>query len=130
MKTATLALVLGTLATAAVAAGSVDLSKYQRIGAYDLPIGSGSGANLLADEASAVTYNRDTKTLFVVGDGGTAITQVSLKGALIDSMTLAADASKPQGTYFYDPEGLAYAGNGQFVLGDWNLIVFFESLVR
>jgi uncharacterized protein YjiK len=33
-------------------------------------------------------------------------------------MTLAADASKPQGTYFYDPEGLAYMGNGQFVLGE------------
>ena len=111
-----LVLVLGTLGSAAATAGSVDLPKYQRSGAYDLPIGS--GANLLADEASAVTYNWDTKTLFVVGDGGTSITQLSLTGALIDSMTLAADASKPQGTYFYDPEGLAYVGNGQFVLGE------------
>jgi uncharacterized protein YjiK len=116
LKTASLALVLGSLGSTAAAAGSIDLSKYQRIGAYDLPIGS--GANLLADEASAVTYNWDTKTLFVVGDGGTAITQLNLKGELIDSMTLAADASKPQGTYFYDPEGLAYMGNGQFVLGE------------
>ena len=111
-----LVLVLGTLGSAAATAGSVDLPKYQRSGAYDLPIGS--GANLLADEASAVTYNWDTKTLFVVGDGGTSITQLSLTGALIDSMTPAADASKPQGTYFYDPEGLAYVGNGQFVLGE------------
>jgi uncharacterized protein YjiK len=116
LKSAFLALALGTLGTSAAAASSIDLSNYQRIGAYDLPIGS--GANLLADEASAVTYNWDTKTLFVVGDGGTAIVQLSLKGALIDSMTLAADASKPQGTYFYDPEGLAYVGNGQFVLGE------------
>jgi uncharacterized protein YjiK len=116
LKSATLALVLGTLGGAATAAGSVDLSKYQRIASVDLPIGS--GANLLADEASAVTYNWDTKTLFVVGDGGTAIVQLSLSGELIDSMTLAADASKPQGTYFYDPEGLAYVGNGQFVLGE------------
>ena len=116
LKSTSLALVLATLATAAAAAGGVDLFKYQRIGAYDLPVGS--GANLLADEASAVTYNWDTLTLFVVGDGGTAITQVSLKGALIDSMTLAADASKPQDTDFYDPEGLAYVGNGQFVLGE------------
>ncbi len=116
LKSATLALVLGTLGSTAVAAGSIDLSTYQLVGTYDLPIGS--GANLLADEASAVTYNWDTKTLFVVGDGGTAITQLSLKGALIDSMTLAADASKPQGTYFYDPEGLAYMGNGQLVLGE------------
>jgi uncharacterized protein YjiK len=116
LKTATLALALGTLGTAAAAAGSVDLSRYQRIGAYDLPIGS--GANLLADEASAVTYNWDTKTLFVVGDGGTAVVQLSLKGELIDSMTLAADPSKSRGVYFDDPEGLAYMGNGQFVLGE------------
>lgn len=119
LKSVALSLVLGTLggtATVATAASGIDLSKYQLVGSYDLPIGS--GANLLADEASAVTYNWDTKTLFVVGDGGTSITQLSLKGALIDSMTLAADASKPQGTYFYDPEGLAYVGNGQFVLGE------------
>lgn len=119
LPSAALALALGTLGTAAAAAtaaASVDLSKYQRIASYALPIGS--GANLLADQASAVTYNWDTKTLFVVGNGGTAITQVSLQGALINSMTLAADASKPQGTYFYDPEGLAYVGGGQFVLGE------------
>lgn len=111
-----MALVLGALTASAMAAGSVDLSQYQRIAVYDLPVGNGS--NLLANEASAVTYNGDSKTLFVVGDGGTAITQVSLQGALIDSMVLAADASKPQGTYFYDPEGLAYVGGGQFVLGE------------
>lgn len=111
-----MALMLSGLAASAAAAGSVDLSTYQRIGTHDLPIGS--GANLLADEASAVSYNWDTRTLFVVGDGGTSITQVSLKGELIDSMTLAADAGKPQGTYFYDPEGLACVGNGQFVLGE------------
>ncbi|MBC7729833.1 MAG: SdiA-regulated domain-containing protein [Microbacteriaceae bacterium] len=119
LSSAALALALGALSTAAAAAaavGGVDLSKYQRIASYDLPIGSGT--NLLADEASAVTYNWDTKTLFVVGDGGTSITQVSLQGALINSMTLAADTSKPQGTYFYDPEGLAYVGGGQFVLGE------------
>ena len=104
------------LAGLAADAGAVDLSRYQRIGSFDLPIGSGS--NLLADEASAVTYNWDTKTLFVVGDGGTAITQVSLSGQLIDSMALAADPTKPQGTHFDDPEGLAYVGNGQFVLGE------------
>lgn len=114
--TARLVLALGVLASSAVAAGSVDLSQYVRVGVYDLPVGSGS--NLLANEASAVTYNWDTRTLFVLGDGGTSITQVSLGGALINSMTLAADASKPQGTYFYDPEGLTYVGGGQFVLAE------------
>lgn len=111
-----LALLLATLAVPAHAAAPWSLNTYQRIAVHDLPIGSGT--NLLADEASAVTYNWDTNTLFVVGDGGTSITQVSLTGQLIDSMALAADPSKPQGTFFYDPEGIAYVGNGQFVLGE------------
>ena len=33
-------------------------------------------------------------------------------------MTLARDSSKPQGTYFYDPEGLTYVGGGKFVLAE------------
>jgi uncharacterized protein len=97
----------------------IDLSKYTRIGRYDLPEPTRTKAptgSLLAQEVSAVTYNPDTDTLFVVGDGGTSIVQVSKTGQLIDSMTLAADASKPQGTYFYDPEGLAYVGGGKFVM--------------
>lgn len=92
----------------------IDLKSYIQTGRYSLPVGS--GANLLAEEASAVTYNKDTGTLFVVGDGGTSITQVTKKGVLIDSMTLAADTTKPQGTYFYDPEGLTYLGGGKFAL--------------
>lgn len=98
---------------------SVDLSTYVRVGRYDLPEPTRTvppANSLLAQEASAVTYNKDTGTLFVVGDGGTSIVQVSKTGQLIDSMTLALDASKPQGTYFYDPEGLAYVGGGKFVL--------------
>ncbi len=66
-----------------------------------------------------MTYNKDTGKLFVVGDGGTSVTQVSKQGVLIDSMTLAADPSKVaccQGTYFYDPEGITNIGNGKFVL--------------
>ena len=100
---------------------SIDLSKYVKIGRYDLPeptrtsLPLGTAAwNLLAQEASAITYNKDTDTLFVLGDGGTAIVQVSKTGALIDTMTLAKGSS-PQGTDFYDPEGLAYVGNGKFV---------------
>jgi hypothetical protein len=41
--------------------------------------------------------------------------QVSKSGALIDSMTLAPGAS-PQGTDFFDTEGITYVGGGQFVL--------------
>jgi VCBS repeat-containing protein len=100
---------------------SFDLSLYVRIGRYDLPeptrtaLPTGTPAwNLLAQEASAVTYNKDTDTLFVLGDGGTAIVQVDKTGKLIDTMTLAKGSS-PQGTDFYDPEGLAYVGGGKFV---------------
>lgn len=96
----------------------LNLSNYIRIGRFDLPEPTRSTApfnNLLAQETSGITYNPDTDTLFVVGDGGTSITQVSKTGALIDTMTLAPGSS-PQGTEFYDPEGLAYIGGGKFVM--------------
>jgi hypothetical protein len=51
-----------------------------------------------------------------VGDGGTSIVQVSLTGALINSMTLGLDPTKPQGTAYYDPEGLTYVGGGKFIV--------------
>lgn len=107
--------------SAAHAAGplsGLDLATYVRVGRYDLPEPTRTAAPVgskLAQEASAVTYDWDTDTLFVVGDGGTSIVQVSKTGALIDSMTLAAGGS-PQGTEFYDTEGLAYVGGGKFVL--------------
>ncbi|HVW29277.1 MAG TPA: lamin tail domain-containing protein [Polyangiaceae bacterium] len=98
---------------------SMDLSKYVRVGRYDLPEPTRTmppdSTSLLAQEASAVTYDWDTDTLFVVGDGGTSVVQVSKTGALIDSMTLAPGGS-PQGTEFYDTEGVSYVGNGKFVL--------------
>src|SRR6185295_13701983 len=97
---------------------SVDLSRYVRVGRFDLPepTRTTSPANsLLAQEASAVTYNWDTDTLFVVGDGGTSVVQVTKTGTLVNSMTLAPGPS-PQGTDFYDTEGLTYVGGGKFVL--------------
>ena len=97
---------------------NIDLSNYVIVGRYDLPEPTRTTApahNLLAQEVSAVTYNPDTDTLFVVGDGGTAIVQVSKTGALIDTMTLAQGGS-PQGTEFYDQEGLTYIGGGKFVM--------------
>ncbi|CAN5130424.1 hypothetical protein BH10PSE17_BH10PSE17_11240 [soil metagenome] len=95
-------------------AATIDVANYIQTGRYSLPVGTGT--NLLAQEASAVTFNKDSNTLFIVGDGGTAIAQVDKKGVLIDSMTLGADPSQPQGTVFYDPEGIAYTGNGTFVI--------------
>jgi uncharacterized protein YjiK len=98
---------------------SMDLSRYVRVARYDLPEPTRTtppdGVSLLAQEASTVTYDWDTDTLFVVGDGGTSVVQVSKTGALIDSMTLAPGGS-PQGTEFYDTEGVTYVGGGKFVL--------------
>lgn len=109
----------GRIADPGVDVDAVDLSTYVRVGRYDLPEPTTTtppdGTSLLAQEVSAVTYNPDTDSLFVVGDGGTSIVQVSTTGALLDSMTLAPGGS-PQGTEFYDPEGLTYVGGGQFVL--------------
>lgn len=105
------------IALPAAAAVSIDLGSYARIGRYALPNPTNAPAppnSLLAQEASGITYNRDTDTLFVIGDGGTSIAQVTKTGQLVDSMTLAPGSS-PQGTAFYDPEGIAYVGGGRFV---------------
>jgi uncharacterized protein YjiK len=54
---------------------SVDLSTYLRIGRFNLPEPTRTAAppnSLLAQEASGVTYDWDTDTLFVVGDGRSA----------------------------------------------------------
>jgi uncharacterized protein YjiK len=96
----------------------VNLSNYIRVGRYDLPEPKRTVApinNLLCQEASGVTYNWDTDTLFIVADGTTSVTQVSKTGELIDTMTLALGGS-PQGTEFYDSEGITYIGGGQFVM--------------
>jgi len=81
---------------------TLDLSLYVRVGRFDLPEPTRTTAppnSVLAQEVSAVTYDWDTDTLFVVGDGGTSVVQVSKTGQLIDSMSLAPGSS-PQGTDF------------------------------
>jgi uncharacterized protein YjiK len=118
--TAVLATVTVPLAASATGAplSGLDLSRYVRVGRFDLPEPTRTPApahSLLAQEASAVTYDWDTDTLFVAGDGGTSIVQVTKTGQLLNSMTLAPGSS-PQGTEFYDTEGLAYVGGGQFVM--------------
>lgn len=119
-----LATAVAAQAGAAFASTSIDLSSYTLAGRYALPDPSVVAApanNYLAQEASGIAYNWDTDTLFVIGDGGRSITQVSKTGALINTMTLGLDSSKPQGTAFYDPEGITYVGNGQFVFTEERL---------
>ncbi len=108
-------------AITASAITNIDLSTYVRIGRYSLPEPTRTtppnSTNLLCQEASGVAYNWDTDTLFIVGDGARSVTQVSKTGVLIDTMTLALGSS-PQGTDFYDPEGITYIGGGQFVFSE------------
>ncbi len=121
---------VGSPATTHAGPKSIDLSMYVRIGRYDLPEPTRTtppdAVSLLAQEASGVTYNWDTDTLFITADGGTSIVQVDKTGQLIDSMTLPPGGSS-QGTEFYDPEGITYVGNGQFVMSeerDRQLVLF------
>jgi len=106
-------------ATVSVTTGptAIDLSQYVRVGRFDLPEPTRTtppANNLLGQEASGVTYNWDTDTLFIVGDGGTSVTQVTKTGALVSAMTLPPGGSS-QGTEFFDTEGITYIGGGQFV---------------
>ncbi|MGK2877661.1 MAG: lamin tail domain-containing protein [Solirubrobacterales bacterium] len=112
------AVVVPAATAQAVPLTGVDLSNYKRIGRHALPTNLSDPApvgSLLAQEASSVTYNWDTDTMFVIGDGGTSIAQVGKTGALIDSMSLATGSS-PAGTEFYDTEGISYIGGGEFVI--------------
>lgn len=113
--------------TVSIATGvtEVNLANYVRVGRYNLPeyrrtaLPAGTAShNLLCDEASGVTYNWDTGTLFICGDGGKSVTQVTKTGQLVDTMSLALNAGNPQGVEFYDPEGITYIGGGQFVLAE------------
>ncbi len=102
-------------ASAAVTESAIDLASYSIVGRYPLPTQFDSVAppgSELATEASAITYDWDTDTLFVVGDEGTSVVQVTKSGGLIDSMTL---------TGFEDTEGLSYVGGGQFVVAEERL---------
>ncbi len=86
-----------------------DLNNYTQTASFPLQYAT-SGANLLNAEASGVAYDKDTDSLFVVGDGGTAIVQVAKSdGHVIDSMTLNAGD-------FEDTEGITYVGGGKFAL--------------
>jgi len=83
---------------------TLDLTQYTLTGSYALPS--------LASEASAVTWNWTTDTLFVLGDEGDSLVEVTKTGALVSSMTL---------TGFDDTEGLTYIGGTQFVLTEERL---------
>lgn len=104
---AVLSIIFGPGVCGTAMAAILDLSTYTLASTYSLQRGSS-----YCREASAITYNWDTKTLFVVGDEGEALVEVSLTGETISTMTLEE---------FDDTEGLTYVGNGQFVITEERL---------
>lgn len=84
-----------------------ELDNYTQTGNFALQVGT--GGNLLNDEASGVAYDKDTDSLYVVGDGGTSVAHITKDGQPIDSMRL-------NGGDFEDVEGIAYIGAGKFAL--------------
>lgn len=98
-----LILLLSTTCLSANAAFS--LSNYQLTSSYVIPKAS-------ASEVSAVTWNWDTDTLFVVGDGATSVLEINKQGQALSSMSI---------TGFADTEGLTYIGGNQFVIAEERL---------
>jgi len=83
----------------------LNLSNYQIVGGFDLP-------SVTASEASAITYNWDNDHLFVVGDEGDALVELTRSGAVVSTMTL---------TGFDDTEGLTYIGSGKLLITEERL---------
>src|SRR6185437_8354001 len=123
---AIVALLAVAAASASAAVTSVNLAQYKRVARFPLPLPPGTPApthSLLAEEASGVTYDPANEHLYVVGDGGTSVVEVDKEGHLLSSMTLAPGNS-PQGTTFYDTEGIAYVG--QAPSGEPELVITEE----
>lgn len=104
-RTAILGAVLSLSTSAMAAITSVDLSTYQLTATYNLPLPA-------AAEASAVTWNWDNGNMFVLGDEGETLVEVTRAGATVSTMSLSG---------FGDTEGLTYIGNGQFVIAEERL---------
>lgn len=93
-----------------VAQTSIGLPNYVVTGNYVLPAQGGMGL-----ESSAVTYARDRGTLFIVGDEGLGVMEVSLTGNLLGTMAFNWAGT---GSSNNDAEGLTYLGNGQLAVVD------------
>lgn len=97
--------VAALILTAGAAHAQFSLSQYSLQARYDLPEPE-------AFEASAITYNKDTDTLFVLGDEGDGVVEVTKTGTQVNFMTLSG---------FDDTEALTYVGSGKFVIAEERL---------
>jgi hypothetical protein len=104
------ALALATLPLGAQAQTSIGLQNYILSGNYAVP-----ALGELTLELSAVTYAADRGTLFVVGDEGLGLVELTLTGNIVGSMAFNWVGT---GSTNNDTEGLTYLGAGQFVVVD------------
>lgn len=103
--------ILALFSIAAMASSAVagSLAEYTNYVHYSIPQTS---------EASGITYNWDTGTLFVVGDEGQSVDQYTLTGQYLDSMILEYSVSPRELRAVDDAEGITYMGNGRFMIAD------------
>jgi uncharacterized protein YjiK len=99
--------------SAAAAATSIQLGSYAVSGNYTIDALGGLGL-----EASAVTYARDRQSLFIVGDEGLGVVEISLTGQTLSTMSFSG---WPAASTNRDAEGLAYLGNGLLVVAEERL---------
>lgn len=92
-----------TLAIAGASATAAPIGVYTQWSAHAL-----SGVS----EASAVTYSRDTNSLYVVGDEGSPMVRYDKAGEYLDESAFIGPTERP------DTEGLTYLGGGKFLLAD------------
>lgn len=96
--------------SAAPAATTLGLDRYTLAASYAIdPLGG------LGLEASAVTYARDRGSLFIVGDEGLGVVELSLTGQTLGSMAFDWSGT---GSSNNDAEGLTYLGGGRLVVVD------------
>lgn len=95
------------------AADKLDLTRYRLTGNHAIaPLGG------LGLEASAVTFARDRNALFVVGDEGMGVVELTLTGQTLSTMQFSAWPSRTQHN---DAEGLTYLGNGVLAVAEERL---------
>lgn len=89
---------------------SIGLQNYGLVGNYAVP-----ALGDLTLELSAVTYAPDRGTLFVVGDEGLGVVELTLTGSIVGSMAFNWAGT---GSSNNDAEGLTYLGGGRLVVVD------------
>jgi len=96
-----------------VNAQNVDLNKYELANTTQYP------SSIINDNLSGITYNEETKTLFMVQNDPTNIYEVNLEGVLEETIELVG---------FDDTEGIAHLGGNRFAVTEERLgnVVLFN----